>query len=103
MPKRDYSASDHLYTNKIERLESHALDTMPASSTSGISLSGISSGGPRRTARAATWAAGLALSLAVGMLLYQLAANAIEDNVRRRFDNVARLALQSGSDPRQRG
>ena len=98
MNKRDYSAAGRPYSNKIAnkigRLEPHALDTMPASSTSGITSSGLGSGGPRRTARAATWAAGLALSLGVGMLLYLLAANAIEDDARRRFDNVAQLARE---------
>ncbi len=98
MNKRDYSAAGRPYSNKIAnkigRLEPHALDTMPAPSTSGITSSGLGSGGPRRTARAATWAAGLALSLGVGMLLYLLAANAIEDDARRRFDNVAQLARE---------
>ncbi|SFD20729.1 CHASE domain-containing protein [Massilia yuzhufengensis] len=48
----------------------------------------------QRGASAAPWVAGLALSLAVGALCYRIAAGTIEDDARRRFDNVARLAQE---------
>ncbi|MFC0250511.1 response regulator [Massilia consociata] len=49
---------------------------------------------PRRGARAAPWALGVALSLAVGALLYRIAAGAVEDDARRRFDAVASVAQE---------
>jgi len=45
-------------------------------------------------ASAAPWVAGLALSLAVGALCYRIAAGAVEDDARRRFETVARLAQE---------
>ncbi|MGH8855346.1 MAG: hypothetical protein ACREWI_13840, partial [Telluria sp.] len=45
-------------------------------------------------ASAAPWVAGLALSLAVGALSYRIAAGAVENDARRRFDNVASLAQE---------
>ncbi len=48
---------------------------------------------PRRATLAA-WAAGVALSLMVGLLLNQLAYQAVEDDARRRFDSVAGLARE---------
>ncbi|CAN7345188.1 CHASE domain-containing protein [Massilia sp. LjRoot122] len=45
-------------------------------------------------ASAAPWVAGLALSLAVGALCYRVAAGAVEDDARRRFETMARLAQE---------
>ncbi len=45
-------------------------------------------------ASAAPWVAGLALSLAVGALCHRVAAGAVEDDARRRFETVARLAQE---------
>ena len=44
--------------------------------------------------RAAPWAAGVALSLTVGLLLHSLALRAVEDDSRRRFDYVAQVARE---------
>ena len=44
--------------------------------------------------RAVPWAGGLALSLAVGLLLYRLALGVVEDDARRRFDGVAQVARE---------
>jgi PAS domain S-box-containing protein len=49
-------------------------------------------------ASAAPWVAGLALSLAVGALCYRIAAGAVEDDARRRFETVARLAQERVSN-----
>ena len=49
---------------------------------------------PQQGASAAPWVAGLALSLAVGALCYRIAAGAVEDDARRRFETVARLAQE---------
>ncbi|KFI08155.1 hypothetical protein JN27_04940 [Massilia sp. BSC265] len=43
---------------------------------------------------AAPWVAGLALSLAVGALCYRIAAGAVEDDARRRFEMAAGLAQE---------
>lgn len=45
-------------------------------------------------ASAAPWVAGLALSLAVGALCYRVAAGAVEDDARRRFEMAAGLAQE---------
>ncbi|MEX5747788.1 CHASE domain-containing protein [Massilia sp. X63] len=45
-------------------------------------------------ASAAPWVAGLALSIAVGALCYRVAAGTVEDDSRRRFETVARLAQE---------
>ncbi len=51
--------------------------------------------GPRQGwRRVAPWAAGLALALAVGLLFHSLALGAVEDDARRRFDNVAQVARE---------
>ncbi len=44
--------------------------------------------------RAVPWVAGLALSLGVGLLFWWLALGAVEDDARRRFDNVAQVARE---------
>ncbi|NNG21899.1 CHASE domain-containing protein [Telluria aromaticivorans] len=49
---------------------------------------------PRRATLAATWSAGVVLSFVVGLLLYQFAHQAVEDDARRRFDSVAQLARE---------
>ena len=40
------------------------------------------------------WGGGLALALSVGLLLHALAAAAVEEDARRRFDNLARTASE---------
>ncbi|MCD2519534.1 CHASE domain-containing protein [Massilia sp. G4R7] len=44
--------------------------------------------------RAAPWLGGLALSIGAGALCYVLALGAVEDDARRRFDNVAQVARE---------
>ncbi|KFC75740.1 CHASE domain-containing protein [Massilia sp. LC238] len=60
-----------------------------AANTPGVAQQGAS---------AAPWVAGLALSLAVGALCYRVAAGAGEDDARRRFETVARLAQERVSN-----
>ena len=55
-------------------------------------------GAAQQGASAAPWVAGLALSLAVGALCYRVAAGAVEDDARRRFETVARLAQERVSN-----
>jgi len=45
-------------------------------------------------AGAAPWVAGLALSLAIGALCYRIAAGAVEEDARRRFETAAHLARE---------
>ncbi len=88
------------YTSNIERAEPHAWRTMEASSTakSAASSTGAAASPAQQGASAAPWVAGLALSLAVGALCYRVAAGAIEDDARRRFETVARLAQERVSN-----
>ena len=60
--------------------------------------SAVNTASAQQGASAAPWVAGLALSLAVGALCYRIAAGAVEDDARRRFETVARLAQERVSN-----
>ena len=49
---------------------------------------------PRGPLRGLLWAVGLVLSLLVGVLLYVATVRAVEEDARRRFDNIARAAQE---------
>ncbi|QOY92942.1 CHASE domain-containing protein [Massilia sp. UMI-21] len=70
------------------------MDSSSAGSSGVNAAANTASSAPQQGASAAPWVAGLALSLVVGALCYRVAAGTVEDDARRRFETVARLAQE---------